>query len=294
MGWTTGQDLVGLTKAHRACDQPGDAPLRSGFDALETFEIEDGFTGGHTRAENPATAWAALAYAGGADELGDDGLRAKAIAARDILLRGQNEDGGFRFLPGGTEPSNAYSTVLALWALAEIEPLGSDEEAQGARHRAAGWIRRALVEDVDEPPVRTVAGLYEQATWVLLRTRARTGDREPGDEEKLRAAAQNIIDRCALENRRCTRAIYEDGRTYLERVPGEGPSFLALWHPWATLAAHALAGDVSVDLPEEVRTQLRAIAAWGLAEIETGIAVLTAAPDYKLAEYLYVASTLAE
>jgi hypothetical protein len=285
---------VGLVRAHRTCEQPGDAPLRLGFRALETFRTDEGFTGGQPRAENPATAWAMLAYASGSEALDDRALREKALAARQILLRGQNADGGFRFLPAGDEPSNAYSTVLALWALAETEPLGSDADAEGARHRAAGWIRRALVEDVDEPPVRTVAGLYEQATWVLLRTRERTGDREAGDERIFRTAAQNIIERCALENRRCTRPIYEDGRTYLERVPGEGPTFLALWHPWATLAASALAGDDSIDLPDEVRDTLRVIAAWGLAEIETGIAVLTAAPDYKLAEYLYVASTLAE
>jgi serine/threonine protein kinase len=293
-GWTTGQDLVGLMRSHAACDRPGDAPIRLGYEALATFEIEDGVTGGRTRAETPATAWAALAYAAGARELDDSTLRTRALRARDLLIRGQTEDGGFRFLPlEEGAPSNSYSTVLSVWALADTEPLGPSEAATDARRRATGWIRRALVEDVDEPPLRSVAGLFEQAAWVLLQARDRAEDREPSDDALFVAVARNMIERCALANARCTRPIYEDGRTYLERVPGQGPEFLALWHPWTTLAAARLAADDSLDLPDELRADLRVIAAWGLGEIENGIAVLTAAPDYKLAEYLFVASELA-
>jgi hypothetical protein len=297
-GWNTGQTLTALTQARLACGKVAGTQLSGGVGALGRLRLETGW-GGPTetpRSETPATAWAALALGGAFQALGDAAVREQAVQARDLLLRAQQSDGSFRFLPDKpTNETNGYTTVLALWALIEVEPLAPSEPARAARARAMTWLRTALSHDVDEPPLRRVAGLAEQATWVLLRGRARTQDHHPNDAELLREAAEGIVERCQLSRDpelACTRALNDDGQTYLERKPGRGPNLVTLWHPWATLSAHALATDTSLGLPADLRADLAAIARWGLREIEPAIPMMSTAPAYKLAEYLYAIAAL--
>jgi hypothetical protein len=130
---------------------------------------------------------------------------------------------------------------------------------------------------------------------VLLRTRARTHERVPGDDALFTEVGRAIVARCALgpaPARACSRPVYEDGQTYLDRKPGRGPNLVTLWHPWVTAASHALASDRTVELPPELREELHAVARWGVSQIEPGIGLLATAPAYKLAEYLYAMATL--
>jgi serine/threonine-protein kinase len=293
-GWTTGQQLFALLESHRRCERPGDTPLRSGLAALARFRTADGWTGGgdEPRAQTPATAWAVLALAAASRAFDDPELRDRARDARDILLRSQLADGGFRFLPE-RGLSNGYTTVLSTWALAEMHAIGPDDEASAALDRAASWLRAVLRENGDEPPIRTVAGFHEQAVWTLLRYRDRTGRRDAGDDAILIQAASDIVARCRLGgDGRCARPTYENGQTYLEREPGQGPNLLTFWHPWTTLASHALAADETAPLPGDLRDKLTRIASWGVDEIESSTASLTAAPAYKLAEYLMTAAAI--
>jgi serine/threonine protein kinase len=298
-GWTTGQHLLGLALSHHTCRVPGQAPLVSGLQALSAARLGGGWGGPVEvpRAETPATAWVVLALTATITALDRKDLVSRVSEGRDLLLAASQPDGGFRFLPAAADgTSNGYSTLLAYWALVEAEPLGAGGDEQKARRAAGEWLRRALREDVDDPPLRSVAGLAEQTTWVLLRGRTTTDDERPDDDELLRESARAIVARCALSAppvRSCTRPIYEDGQTYLDKSPGKPPNLVTLWHPWVTLASHALAHDTTITLPPELRAELQQIARWGLGQTEPAIPLLTAAPGYKLAEYLTVVSLLA-
>jgi hypothetical protein len=296
-GHTTGQQLAALVHAHRACASPGPSPLQLGLRALDRFRTDDGYTGAD-RVETPATAWAVIALAEAAVVLGDPEARSALARARDTLLVGQRDDGSFRFLPRASDaPGNGVSTVMALWALVVAEPVvpGSGEQARAARARAAAWVRRALREDVGEPPLRATAGLQEQAAWVLRRSRALDGGADAGDAALLTQVGRDLVARCQPGgDGACTRPLYENGQTYLEHVPGKPPDYMTFWHPWATLAAHELGADAAVIPDGAVRAQLRAVAAWGVREIEGAVAQMTTAPGYKLSEYLFVASALSD
>src|SRR5690606_4621217 len=118
-GWTTGQELLALARARDACGAPGEEVLRRGAAALDRLRGEEGWRGAGERAETPAVAWAALAYAAMAEELDDGAFAERARGARDLLLDAQRDDGAFSFWIDGGE-LNAYSSVMALWALAEV------------------------------------------------------------------------------------------------------------------------------------------------------------------------------
>jgi serine/threonine-protein kinase len=294
-GWTTAQELFPLVGAHRTCKQPGLAPLRLGLRALDTFRTPDGWTGADPKvAETPATAWAILAMAAAATVLDDGDQRAAAIAAREMLLIGQRADGGFRTrVRGAPDQPNGVSTVLALWALVELDRIAPAPDP-APRNRAAAWLRRALVEDLDEPPLRTTAGLHEQAAWVLLRARGLPGGATERDAELFVTVARDILERCRLgPDHRCSRPLYENGQTFLYREPGKRPHFLTLWHPWLVLLARELARDDGPIADAALRQQLALVADWGIREIEASIPSLTAAPGYKIAEYLIVANHIA-
>ena len=288
-GFTTAQQLFPLELAHRACKVPGPEPLARALVALAAFRTDQGWKG-DGRLETPATGWSVLSLV--AASIDDPTLRPRVVDARDVMLLAQTADGGFRTVTSdAAAPSNGLSTVMALWALTATEPIVPSPRAIEARHRAARWIRRALVEDLGDPPLRTTAGLHEQAAWVLLHARALDGVAEPDDAALFTRVATEVIARCALDaGGRCTRPLYENGQTYLVHEPGKPPDFSALWHPWVTVLAHELARDEAL-ASTEVRAKLAAIDEWGMREIDASMPSLTTAPNYKLAEYLFVMTT---
>lgn len=294
-GWTTGQELFALARADGAC---GASPrhtvaLRRGAAGLERFRTEGGYRGAGAEGgavETGASAWAVLALVAIAERLDDAALRERALEARGALLTARTADGGFRLLPGEPAwPAHPYATMLALWALAESESLDRSAEAIAARRAASAWLESALREEGDRA-MRATAGLGEQATWVLLRVRALTGE-EP-DAALLAPLARSILARCDLEGGGCRRPIDGDGAIALDRGTGEGgPNFITHWHPWATLASAALSAEDT--LPGEARAELASVARWGAGEMDRGRAPLRTAASYRLAEYLFVASELA-
>ncbi|MEQ9322641.1 MAG: hypothetical protein RIF41_25980 [Polyangiaceae bacterium] len=293
-GWTTGQMLAGLSASHRACGKPGTSPLMKGLRALETGRAPEGWHGvGSDRVETPATAWALLAFAGGGPALGDARALNTAAEAASLLLAAQTEEGGFSFLRDGPDGVNDYTTVLATWALVDAEVASADAVPDTELGDALDRLEDVLTHDRGEPPLRRVAGLQEQAIWVWLRARA-AGLRQGRDADVGATVARDLIERCQLDDsdpRRCTRPIYEDGRTYLDRT-NEGPNLLTLWHPWVVTAANALHRDASLEIAAEDRAALADIARWGLHELEAGVALIATAPGYKLSEYLIAVSDL--
>ena len=193
-----------------------------------------------------------------------------------------------RWLYGSARASSRSSARPQINESASAEAVPDRELGE-----ALAWLETVLTHDRGEPPLRRVAGLQEQAVWVWLRARA-AGMRNEGDAGVGATVARDIIERCQLDGghpRRCTRPIYEDCRTYLDRTD-KGPNLLTLWHPWVVTAANALHRDASLDLPVDERAALADIARWGLHELEAGVALIATAPGYKLAEYLIAVSDL--
>ena len=297
-GWTTGQELFALARADGACGRAArhEVALRRGAAGLATFRSEQGYRGADADegpAETGSTAWAVLAFVAVAERLDDPALRERALDARRALLGARTPDGGFRLLPGEPSwPAHPYATVMALWALGESEALERSPEAIEARRAAAAWVRSALSEDGDRS-MRAIAGLAEQATWVLLRAGAPSAQ----DGALFEELARSLVARCELAEGGCRRAIDDDGAIELARGhelgAGErGPNFITHWHPWATLASAALADEAT--LPDDLRAELAWVARWGAGEMDRGAAPLRTAASYRLAEYLFVASELAK
>jgi hypothetical protein len=64
------------------------------------------------------------------------------------------------------------------------------------------------------------------------------------------------------------------------------------WHPWTTLVAARLADDPVIASDPALAHELELVARWGAREFAAGISHLTAAPTYKLSEYLFAAAML--
>lgn len=260
-GWDTAQQLFALAEAHRACDGATRATLAAGARALEALRTDGGWASAReSHAETSAAAWALLAL-----EAMDD---ANAKRARTALLAGRNADGGFRPRPRDTKDASAlYPTMLAAFAL------GPSPEGDAAR----AWIANAALHEAFGT---RELGSTEELAFVYVRG---GGD----DEAAKRFFVSETIAHCRADTSgACLRAPYETGRAPL--LGDGGATLVALWHPWATLAATTLAKDARGD----DKTALEAIARWGSSELTASIDLLGAAPAYKLSEYLIVVSEL--
>ena len=267
-GWDTAQQLFALAEAHRACDGATVATLGAGARALESMRVEGGWMGPRAgtvpvkdrKAETSAAAWAVLA-------LGAMGDVESATKARAELLASRNDDGGFRpRAHDAKDASGLYTTMLAAFAL------GKSPEGDAAR----AWIAKAIARDAYGT---RELGSTEELAFVY----ARGGS----DAATLRFFITETIAHCRPdETGGCMRAPYETGRSPLQS--DGGAPLVMLWHPWATLAATTLAKDAD----PESKKALDGIARWGSSGLTTSIDILGAAPAYKLAEYLIVASEL--
>jgi hypothetical protein len=269
-GWDTAQQLFALAKAHQACDGVSPATLAAAVKALDAQHVSGGWVGPSATppkdrtGEASASAWALLAL----DTLGE---ASAAKRARADLLAARNPDGGFRSEAAKKDDSAPYPTMLAAAALA------TTPEGDAARD----WLARATLR---QAPGMLELGFMEEIAWVY--------ERAAGPDAALkRIFAKETIAHCRLDaSGKCLRAPYETGRAPLLADGGAG--LIALWHPWATLAAARLAKDP--DLAGEQKKELEAIARWGKRELTASIDLLGAAPAYKLSEYLMAVSELLE
>jgi protein kinase-like protein len=288
-GWDTGQQLFALAEARHACGGVGPAPLLAAANALERLRVDDGWIGPKKRnapdlgrAQTPAIAWALLALHAVSGVIAEPTVAKAAARARMDLLRSRNPDGGFRHHPSLPGPSTLYSSLLAGWALAEASDADGGKAAPEVAEVAA-WLRRGTIaasEDLRAP------GFTEQLAWFLVHAEQR--GIAPADDEARRVLVQEIVAHCRPDaTGACARAAHETGRIRLDVDAGH---LVTLWHPWATLAAHELA----LARPDDAQAAkaLAPIARWGVGELRRATDVLAAAPEYKLAEYLIVASTL--
>jgi len=207
----------------------------------------------------------------------------------------QLADGGFPLAlgPGTVAESNAYSTLLAVWALAEGERFGANDAEVGARKRAAAWLRRSM-GPMAPSSVRVVAGLEEQSLFVLWRERALTHDLDEGDAERARALTADLLQRCSLSGTplACQRAQSANGRMLIPGRTDKKPEvYVMVWFPWALLAADALASEPLLD--ERTRRSLTDVVSWGVREIHASAPAMASEPAFQLAEHLLAISWLA-
>jgi hypothetical protein len=269
-GWDTAQQLFALAEAHKACDGVLPATLAAGVKALDAEHVPGGWVGPRDSTskdrtgESSASAWALLAL----DTLGETSA---AKRARADLLAARNPDGGFRREAAKKEDSAPYPTMLAAAALTKTP------EGDAARD----WLARATLR---QAPGLLELGFTEEIAWVY--------ERAAGPDVALkRIFAKETIAHCRLDaSGKCLRAPYDTGRAPL--LPDGGAPLIALWHPWATLAAATLAKEP--ELGAEQKKDLEAIALWGKRELTASIDLLGAAPAYKLSEYLMAVSELLE
>ncbi|WP_437717298.1 serine/threonine-protein kinase [Sorangium sp. So ce448] len=304
--WDTAQQLYALLVADRACGGILAEPARrAALGFLHASRGEHGWAGAPThagvvQATTVAAAWAALAFAGAGDADG-------AARALDVLTAAQHADGGFALGagPGASPASAGYPTVMALWALVEAGqalPASSAARGRAAGEGAAAYLRRALAGDAapgHAAAVRGVAGLLEQAAWVLWRARAA----HPGAEDAGLAAplAAELIARCSPEpdasaprsGFTCARRPNDDGSVKLDLRQGAEPIGLStFWFPWAGLASAALAAEPAA-LDGPTRGRLASLARWAEAHIAAS-PELDALEAYVLSEHLLAASVLLE
>jgi len=284
-GWDTAQQLYAIAKAHEACDASAPRDLARGARALAKAHVDGGWHGvekgnpwGAGRVNTPANAWALLAFKETHDETKDDALVRWLATARADVLAARRADGSFSFARQGR--ADVYATVMAAWALSET---GSDRVPSAEAASAIDWLRRRVV---DGDPSVLGLGVIEQIAWVL----ARGERRAPGLASKggaLDRAAREVLAHCGLVEGACTRSIGDTGRIAVS----DGGMLLAFWHPWVAVAATELAREPT-PLAPELRAPLAAVARWSTDRLSAMKDGLTAAPEYKLSEYLMAVAAL--
>ncbi len=301
--WTTAQTAVGVLASanYDKTKVPADLPLTFGF--LETVRLgapEEGwgYFERNSNAITEITGWVALAelaslrtrlWASGERQEMQDRVERELKA----LLRRQARNGGFSPI-GDLRDGNVrtYSTVVALWALAEAMANDFDHaDVVAAARNGMDWLLESRDRDLGWVPnpgrryqTEAFPGLTAQVLVVLdLLTR----------QLKDRADDPRLLD----AKRRFTEVTF-DGATIPAnaRVPDsdvhidtdgeglilEGTSFL--WYPWGRAAFAMLANDET--LPDAARDR----AARQLAALTLRTGELTAYLDrglpYQLAENL--------
>ena len=275
-------------------------------EAEEAFFIEG-------KGEEPAltigVAWATIAFSRYWTWTKDIESRDHARRLQNIILGAQLDDGSFQFAadPDNTNQPSAYATTLALWALVESDRLLLDpserQDLSAARRRSANWIRQSLADELpysEHTTSRTVAGLAEQATWVLCRARAIGDDSEVSQQEQhlLGMIADDIIQRCSMQD--LSTHVCVTGADLNGVIPkgrgARGHVFVMFWRPWAMLASYRLMKDRRAPLDGRVRLSLK----WAIESLvqqmcgDNGLVIAAQARTsrFEVAEHLFAVSEI--
>jgi len=296
-GGDTAQPLAALLHARRGCQALDPSDEVAIASALEKQKMSYGWESVAVQdralyASTVANAWALMAFALDVNG-GEENLR-RLVEARKLLLAAQLPNGAFPLAVGPETDTHAmpYPTALALWALVVAEPVARDEAAVAARKRASAWLRRAMLgqESVD---VRGVAGLSEQALYVILLERRLLGEREPATDALVQSYAHDALMRCAFEGKppKCQRQTFANGRLEMQGHFGRQPEvYVTYWFPYMIAAAHAAAADPAVDAA--TRAELSRVADWGAQQLVSTAVALTGMANYEVSEYLVAVALL--
>jgi hypothetical protein len=289
--WTTAQCLTALLRRDAASLKNAGPAIRRAFNYVERLRLKspnDGwgylkdFNWGVTEIDG----WVALAYlyslkADNAamvwkkDEIPTTIASTNSILA--LLLRRQHDDGGWGPIAqtSNTKHERTYSTIMALWALAEAEQNGDivkghDEEYRAAVTSGAKWLLEASTTNNEgftgwwpnpsaHYQVGAYPGLTAQALFVL--SVAKSAHSFIGTDSKYKDAIQSFIKlaldgndkfepltrRKVLDNEKA-----HDSDRYLEGRTETAEQTTFLWYPWTIALGASLQRDpILLDYQQE-------------------------------------------
>jgi hypothetical protein len=222
--WTTAQCLTALLHQDLAVIADAGPAIRRAFEYLERSRLHgpgDGW--GYMQSMNwgvtEIDAWVALAYISSLqadnaalvwkkEELPD--VVAKSNAVLDLRLKRQHDDGGWSVIEKTSNPRHirTYSTVMAVWALAEAEKNGDVLAGHEAAYRTAvisgaKWLLESYTTSTalsfsgwwPNPSAKSFADQYPaltaQALFVL--SEAKTSHSFIGADPRYKDAVQTFV-----------------------------------------------------------------------------------------------------
>jgi hypothetical protein len=291
--WTTAQCLTALLQQDVATLKNTGSEIRRAFDYVERSRISDGwaymknFNWGVTEID----AWVTLAYI---YSLSADNAAlvwkpeeipetiAKINSSIALLLSRQHDDGGWGPIVKTANPKHerTYSTIMAIWALAEAEQNGDivkghEESYRAALTSGAKWLLASHTTGSEgfsgwwpNPSVKTLVGSYpgltSQALFIL--SEAKKSHSFIGADPKYKEAIGDFI-KVALDGgdnfepltkrRIIDNEKAHDSDRYLEDREETSEQSTFLWYPWTIALAANLDHDTL--LTESQHERLRSL-----------------------------------
>jgi hypothetical protein len=294
--WTTAQCLVALLQQDVAVVKQAGPGIRRAFEYIERSRIKSSSDGwGYLKNINwgvtEIDAWVALSYiyslrANNAAILYEANGISEAITKTtlvlDILVKRQHTDGGWGPIEKTSNPKHerTYSTIMAIWALAEAEQNGDLVKGHEAEYRAAltsgaKWLLGSYTTSATgfsgwwpNPSARNPVGAYPSLTAQALFVLSKASGVESfiGADLRYKEAVESLIKFAfdgsyALEpliNRRISdNEQAKDSDRYLESRSETAEQSTFLWYPWTiAMAASLKRADL---LPEYQQDRLQAL-----------------------------------
>jgi hypothetical protein len=294
--WTTAQCLTAILQQDIAIVRtvpPG--VIRRAFDYLERSRLTTQAGGwGYLRNMNwgvtEIDAWVALAYIYSLradnvvliwrpEEIPD--VVARTNIALTLLANRQHDDGGWSVIEKTSDQVHlrTYSTVMAVWALAEAEQNGNvikghEEEYSKAITLGAKWLLQSFSTsptafsgwwpNPSVPPIGEYPGLTAQVLFAL--SEAKLSNAFIGADPKYKEAVEDFI-KLALEGNPSFGSLTQrkvgdnekahDSDRYLRGRTETVEQSTFLWYPWTMVVTDALQRD-SI-LQENQHEQLRSL-----------------------------------
>lgn len=302
--WTTAQCLTALLQQEVSRIKEAGPAMRRAFDYIERSRLKPPGSGWGYMKSSPwgvteIDAWVALAYlyslrADNAALIWKQSeipeVISKTTIVLDRIIERQHEDGSWSVIERTSNHKHArtYSTMMAVWALAEAEQNGDvlsgrEKEYRGALTLGAKWIlgsfevKQTFSGWWPNPSTGIFAGAYPGLTaqTLFVLSKAKPSHSFIGADSKFKEAVEAFI-RLALEGNDNVKPVTlrtlapnetaHDSDRYLEGRHETAEQSTFLWYPWTIAAAVALERDPL--LREYQQEQLRWISSTLLARID--------------------------
>ena len=279
--WTTAQCLAALLQQDISIIKDSGSAIRRAFDYIERSRLESGNGGwryvkGMNWGVTEIDAWVAVAYLyslradnaaviWGSNEMTD--VISKARMALDLIVARQHTDGGWSVIERTENPKHVrtYSTIMALWALAEAEQNGQVLRGRESQYHAAvtlgaKWVLGSFrtvsgfsgwwPNPSNVSPVGEYPGLTAQTLFVL--SKAKLTQAFIGADPRFKDAVDAFIGFALDGNdnggpltlrKLAPNETAHDSDRYLEGRSETCEQSTFLWYPWTIAAAVALAKD---------------------------------------------------
>jgi hypothetical protein len=322
--WTTAQCLTALLVQDISLIKDYGPALRKAFDYIERSRLKSASSGwGYVKDMNwgvtEIDAWVALAYlyslkADNAALIWKENELPDAVSnanlALGLIIERQHNDGGWSVIERTDNQKHirTYSSIMAVWALAEAEQNGDvlsghEEKYGSALTLGAKWILSSYSTSSTfsgwwpNPSNRVLVGEYPGVTaqTLFVLSRAKTSHSFIGADPKFKEALEAFI-HLALEGNESGQSLIarrmtqnetaHDSDRYLEGRTETAEQSTFLWYPWTVATSAAFERDPI--LRDYQQMQLRKISSALLARIDdVNRFVRSDAAIYPTAEVLF-------